>query len=225
MFTSPTTRDLERMAELGAEVRPFVRPDAMAHVPYNAWRYFLYREFLDAAQDVIGHIMLTDVRDVVFQRDPAEFPWDRGLHVFQEDARMRVLDCEHMRRWVAGHLGEQALQDLADEQILCSGITVGDADSVREYVRTMCSGLLPFTPGVRMAGYDQGLHNHLLRRGVFEKVKVHDNAGPVLTLGYRKEGAAMNAAGDMLGENGATPLVVHQYDRHPALFRAVRERW
>ncbi|WP_341806036.1 hypothetical protein [Nitratidesulfovibrio liaohensis] len=244
LFTSPTTRDTDRMADMGADILPFERPPALAHLPYNALRYFLYLDLLRQAPRPYARILVTDVRDVVFQRDPFSFPWADGLNVTLEDARMTIGTCPYMTRWVIGHLGEAAWRALAEKRISCSGTTVGNHAAMLDYLERLTGLLLPFSPApppppppptsspggtppppTGMAGYDQGVHNHLLHGGHLSKVTVHDNAGPILTLGYKATPPATDAHGDILNDAGLPAVMVHQYDRMPDLFRTVRARY
>ena len=241
LFASPTTRDTGRMADMGADILPFERPPALAHLPYNALRYFLYLDLLRQAPRPYARVLITDVRDVIFQRDPFSFPWAEGLNVTLEDARMTIGTCPYMTRWTTGHLGEAAWRALADRRISCSGTTVGGHAAMLDYLERLTGLLLPFSPAppppappapdgappppTGMAGYDQGVHNHLLHGGLLSKVTVHDNAGPILTLGYKATQPAADAHGDILNDAGVPAVMVHQYDRMPELFRAVRARY
>ncbi len=222
LFVSPTTRDLPRMAAHGARIESFERPAEFAHVPYNAWRFFLYRDFLAHSEGEYARILLTDVRDVIFQREPFAHPWPEGLSVTLEDRRMTVGACEHMRRWTEAHLGGEALTRLADRPIACSGTSVGGLTAVRDYLDAMCARLLPFTPGPRLAGYDQAVHNLLVHEGRLAGVNVVDNSGPVLTLGYVLGEPERDAEGQVLAASGRPAHIVHQYDRKPALFAHIR---
>lgn len=228
LFVSPSTRDTERIAALGPELRPFARPRDMDHVPYNAWRYFLYRDFLRERLEEepdLGRVLLTDVRDVVFQRDPFGFPWPAGLNAVLEDRRMTIGDCPHMERWVRGHLGPGVFEALRSRPISCSGTLLGEAAEVLAHLERLCDRLLPFTPGPGMAGYDQGVHNLLLQLDPPPRLTFHDNAGPVLTLGYMEGEPRLDAAGDALNAAGVPAVMVHQYDRKPGLFARIRARW
>jgi hypothetical protein len=225
LFVSATTRDAERMADFGVKAVPFARPEHQNHVPLNAWRYFLYREYLAGLQRPPQTVLLTDVRDVVFQADLLAGDWEPGLHLFLEDAAMGLGQCPWCARWVRGHLGGAALELLAPHPVACSGTTLGDAGAVAAYLELMVRHLLPFTPGERMAGYDQGVHNWLLRTGRLSRVRLHDNAGPVLTLGRRTAPPALDARGLVCNDAGAPAALVHQYDRHPALHRLLRQRF
>nr|WP_172596648.1 hypothetical protein [Nitratidesulfovibrio sp. HK-II] len=238
LFASPTTRDTGRMADMGADVLPFERPPALAHLPYNALRYFLYLDLLRQAPRPYARVLITDVRDVIFQRDPFSFPWTEGLNVTLEDARMTIGACPYMTRWTTGHLGEAAWRALAGRRISCSGTTVGGHAAMLDYLERLTGLLLPFSPAppppvpdgtppppTGMAGYDQGVHNHLLHGGHLPEVTVHDNAGPILTLGYKATPPAADAHGDILNDAGVPAVMVHQYDRMPEVFRAVRARY
>lgn len=225
LFVSPTTRDQERIAAHGVEVAGFTRPEGLGRLPMNALRFFLYLDFLRAAARPFARILLTDVRDVVFQADPFGFPWPDGLSAALEHGGRSVGECPYTARWVRLHLGEATLADLRHRPVSCSGTTLGSHAAVLGYLEAMTRLLLPFTPAAHMAGYDQGVHNHLLHAGLVPDVTFHDNAGPILTLGWKKEAPAVDAQGDILNEAGKPALIAHQYDRHPALLARVRARY
>lgn len=230
LFVSPTTRGLAEMGELGAETIPFARPVECGHVPYNAWRFFLYREYLGGRARLgapPGRVLLTDVRDVVFQRDPFSFAWPPGLCVFYEDRVTRLGACPHMTRWTLGHLGPQALERMGQSLVSCSGTLLGDREGVRSWLDRLCAMLLPFEPPEArgMAGYDQAVHNLLLHEGAPCDVTAFHNDSPVLTLGRLSAPPGLDASGDVLNEGGEPAHIVHQYDRHPALFARMRRRW
>jgi len=225
LFTSATTREPERLAGFGIEVRPYAPPPALGHLPVNALRYFLYRDFLRRADREFRRILLTDVRDVVFQADPFSFAWPAGLNAVLEHGGRTVGACPYTSRWVRLHLGQAALETLADRPVSCSGTSAGGHAAILDYLERMTERLVPFTPAAHMAGYDQGAHNLLLHTGAVPDVTFHDNAGPVLTLGWRREPPAPDASGNLLNDAGLPALIVHQYDRHPGLHRAVRDRW
>lgn len=224
LFVSNTTRDLKCMEELGAEVIPFDRPDRADHVPYNAWRYFLYRDYLAAHPECNGRILLSDVRDVIFQSDPFSHAWGAGLNVTLEDRRMTIGACPYATRWISGHLGESAWKTLRERNISCSGTTLADRKTMLEYLDVLTELLLPFTPGKGMNGYDQGVHNHIVHNRLLQ-CSLHDNSGPILTLAYKKGEPETDADGDVLNDSGSKATIVHQYDRKPDLFRQIRTRY
>lgn len=224
LFVSASTTGAGSLGGFGIEAVPFERPPDQAHVPYNAWRYFLYRDFLRAAPDC-GRVLLTDVRDVIFQTDPFSFDWPEGFCAMLEDPSATVGSCAHTARWVRGHLGEAALADLAGLPLSCSGVSLAPARLMLAYLERLCARLLPFTPGPRMAGYDQGVHNLVLRRDPPGPVHFLGNDGPVLTLGSKPADPLLDADGLVLNDARQPAIMVHQYDRKPALFAHIRARW
>ncbi|MEF2229417.1 MAG: hypothetical protein V3571_00660 [Pseudodesulfovibrio sp.] len=225
LFVSETTRGLEGMADLGADLLPLTRPSRLVRLPCNALRHFRYLEHLESAPERYGRILLTDVRDVIFQSDPFARTWADGLHCVLEDRRMTLGACPHNSRWIRGHLGEDALARLADRPISCSGTTLGGHDAVVRYLRALTALLLPFAGGERMAGFDQAAHNLLVHEQPPCAVTLHDNAGPVLTLGHTCGEPALDAEGRVLNETGERAVIVHQYDRKPELFGKIRKRY
>lgn len=235
LFVSPTTRDTDRVAAHGVTLLPVSPPVGLEALPLNALRYFLYRDLLLASTTRHGRILLTDVRDVVFQADPFGAAWAGGLNCVLEDPGTSIGNCPHNSRWVRRHLGEEALASVADRPVSCSGTVLADHETMLAYLDAMTRGLVPFTPGERMAGYDQGVHNILVHTllghnwlahsGALENLTLHDNDGPVLTLAATKGEPVVDAQGLVRNARGRIPAIVHQYDRKPALFARVRARY
>ena len=225
LLVSATTREPEKLIGFGITPLRFTPPAPLAHLPVNALRYFLYLEILRQQKQKYRRILLSDVRDVVFQADPFSFAWPEGLCVALEHGGRTVGQCPYTSRWVRQHLGEPALAKLARKPVSCSGATVGSYPAVLDYIVKMIALLLPFTPGAHMAGYDQGVHNQLLHAGAMQDATAYDSAGPILTLGWRKEPPPVDGQGNILNDAGVPAHIVHQYDRHPGLHKLVRERW
>jgi len=225
LFVSETTRDIERMQAHGVTVIPLVRPQGTDDIPYNALRYFLYRTFLASSEIDYARVLITDVRDVLFQQDPFGYPWPQGINCTLEERRISLGACPHNSHWVREHLGEKALALVADGPISCSGTSVGSPQAMIGYLDAMINRLLPFAGGVRMAGYDQGVHNVLLHDGSLSNVTLHDNSGPIMTLGYTLGEPELDRCGRVLNEKGKPAVIVHQYDRKPQFFTLIRKRF
>ncbi|MBG0790455.1 MAG: hypothetical protein H0S80_08180 [Desulfovibrionaceae bacterium] len=224
LFTSGTTRDLDRMRAHRVTIIPYTRPAGLADMPCNGLRYFLYRDYLRALPRPCSRVLITDVRDVLFQRDPFGHPWPDGLNAMLEDRRATVGSCPFNARWVREHLGADALAAIGGCPISCSGTTVADHAAMLDYLDKMTELLDPPTTGECMAGYDQGIHNYLIHTGRVAAA-LHDNDGPVLTLAQTRGEPRMDADGRVLNEAGRPAHIVHQYDRKPSLFQHIRHRF
>ncbi|WP_319471701.1 hypothetical protein [uncultured Pseudodesulfovibrio sp.] len=225
LFVSDTTRDLDRMAEHAVTITPLAKPEGIAHLPYNALRYFLYLDYLYSAETEFERILITDVRDVIFQDDPFAHAWPDGINCTLEDASATLGGCPYNSHWIQGHQGKETLAEVAGKRISCSGTTVADHAGMLHYLKTMTDRLVPYTPGERMAGYDQGVHNVLLHDGALPCLTLHDNCGPILTLASTKGEPDTDEAGFVLNDNGKRAHMVHQYDRKPDLFKMIRQRY
>ncbi|WP_022660218.1 hypothetical protein [Paucidesulfovibrio longus] len=229
LFVSPTTRDQERMPALASgfalRLVPMRALPGLEHLPCNALRHFHALNLLRREAGRFSRVLLTDVRDVIFQRDPFAYAWPSGLNAVLEHRAALLGDCPHNSLWVRGHLGPQALDALRRAPVSCSGTTLGDPEAVADYLEKLTALLAPYVPAPRMAGYDQAVHNHLVHGRSLPKLTLHDNSGPILTLASRPGEPALDDQGDVLNDAGAPALIVHQYDRKPGLFRHLREKY
>lgn len=225
LFVSETTRDLDRMGLHNVTIIPLERRAGLESISYNALRYFLYQEYLNSCEREFDRIMISDVRDVIFQRNPFSFPWSTGLNIALEDSRIPIGSCPYNAHWIRQHLGETALSDIKNKTISCSGTTVGDSAAMLDYLAKMTDNLISFEGGERMAGYDQGVHNWLVHTGQIPVLTMHENSDPILTLGYTQGEPALDREGDIRNEAGERIHIVHQYDRKPALFKTIRSKY
>ena len=225
LFVSETTRDIERITKHDVTTIPLYRAAGLEDIPYNALRYFLYLDYLKASNHRFRRILITDVRDVVFQLDPFKYPWPDGINCALEDKRMTIGKCPYNAHWIREHLGSKALAEVENKPISCSGTTMADHDSMLTYLKTLTAGLIPCTPGKHMAGYDQGVHNHLAHTGQLPGLTFHDNSGPIMTLGHVRGNPVTDTDGLVLNTAGVRAHIVHQYDRKPELHKAIRQQY
>lgn len=177
-------------------------------------RYPLYYLYLARHHDKYEKVMLSDVRDVVFQRDPFDFDSDDGLCFFLEDDRELMKNCPYNSMWLRTGYGEEALRDVGDEIASCSGITIGGTAAIMKYLELMVDHMLrlKFHP----SGMDQGVHNYLLYKREVKDVKLFPNRlGPVFTMGKTVDlPTQFDKKGFVLNKDGTIAHVLHQYDRH-----------
>lgn len=191
---------------------------------YGIWsaRYLLYLDYLlnlstPRRPDLV---ILTDVRDVIFQRDPSLLAnTHAGLVVSLEDQSTTLGSCQENSEWLLRTYGRAVLRSLRDQPISCAGVTFGSYAGVLDYLRAMVDQLLTIPRDFH--GADQAVHNFLLRSGSLSPFQEYANGqGPVLTLGTSSV-YELSDHGDVLNADGSLPTIVHQYDRHPALARHI----
>jgi hypothetical protein len=206
---------------------PFLKPPqrrrmkeqlALTFLHDNALRFVHYLPYLAACRPAYDHVMLADIRDVFFQRDPFAFAIPDGLSVFMEDSRMTLGTCPANARWLRAGFGERALRELGNKPISCCGTVIGTTAAMCDYLERM--GRVLYAARSRDI-IDQAAHNWIIHRQPPPALHCFDNdTGPVLTMHFldpaklREDscGWVMNAAGQIVN-------TLHQYDRHPALAR------
>ena len=201
--------------------RAMLRFQGMPHVT----RYFHYLRYLEAHPQ-FTHVLLSDVRDVVFQADPFEGV-DTGLHLGMETTELTIATESFDRDWILDAYGEDMLRKIGDRQISCSGVTLGDAASIKAYIGQILDETmkLPFSK-MKTRIYDQAFHNKLLHCGELRHETLCQPLSSVIaTVGCLKPSQfTLSADGMLLNEDGRAAPIVHQYDRHPVLVEAFEAR-
>ncbi|PQJ34577.1 hypothetical protein BSZ35_08175 [Salinibacter sp. 10B] len=165
-------------------------------------------------------VLLTDVRDVVFQDNPFSASVDDALHVFEEYGGTLLGNQINNAKWIDNLYGADALEELAAFPIICCGVTLGSTSAMVEYLRLMCHDIVTRYSGW---GTDQGIHNYLVRKERLQNVTVHPfGNGAAMHVGIAPRSAiATDAEARVLTEDGTVCPIIHQYDRHEDLRRSL----
>jgi hypothetical protein len=184
-------------------------------------RYFLYFRYLHKHKGRFSRVLLSDVRDVIFQSDPFRYATSHGLYCFM-DAFVCLGDEPINVRWVRNLFGEDYCQSRRGQRISCSGTTLGDSLSVITYLQKMCIALIKVLPrAVGSIGDDQAVHNLLLwERRIRHTIICENGENAVMTLkNAAAESFVLDASRTLLNIDGSPTPVLHQYDFHPMLKR------
>jgi hypothetical protein len=211
-YTREECRDLRR------EIRKLI-------VHTYSSRFVQYLDFLKNRSAQYDKVMLTDVRDVFFQGDPfAQIP-DGQLWMFEEEGPLTLGAEPRNRRWVEATFGRSVARQIADNRIICAGITIGSYANVCGYLETMEPELLARSP---VYIPDQGIHNAVARTGRLRHLNpviAKNGDGPVLTVGMMKESQFQwDASGRLVNAAGVPYAVIHQFDRHAGMIPKLRQQ-
>ena len=220
------------LRDMGVTLLTIGNNHPLTFVRINTARYYIYQSYLAQHGDKYSHVLLTDVRDVFFQRNPFDFPIGDALLCFLEDARMTLGSCEANSNWLRAAYGEEVLRELGARPVSCSGTTLGSVGPVMEYLKKMAVALARVTNerplrtewgltriDTALSGVDQASHNHILYKDPPQKLRLIPNeSGPIMALHHRDpETIRFNDAGQVINAQGDVVHVLHQYDRHKAL--------
>ena len=187
-------------------------------------------------------VMLTDTRDVYFQRDPFVAAQELQREKRPDASQFLIAAMEVgsttitinlnadtssrlNTRWVSRCFGEDAIKKLEGSVVSCSGTIIGDVATIRGYLRGMSDA---FNTKPICGVTDQGVHNYLIRAhpmvaphvipSTTEEDPVFATLDRVQTLRFENAtGRLLTGSGTEGAEvpkGGARPYaVVHQYNR------------
>lgn len=182
-------------------------------------RFYRYRQYLQSWGDRFTHVVLADVRDVVFQSSP--FPC-AGLHVFAE--RESIGQSHFAKRWFFLSYGPRSWRPVKDCPLLNVGTTLGETAAMLKYLDCMCAEF-----DRRLAffwGADTAMHNHVIHQGLVEATLHEYGDGQVITLNAIPATELAVANGILLNSRGEPYPLVHQYDRvHGLVLIATQNDW
>jgi hypothetical protein len=195
----------------------------------HARRYAIYLAFLRARLSRYDQVMISDVRDVVFQRNPFDGIASPKCHFYLESAVRTIGEDPTNSRWVSGCFSAYEAERLAACRISCSGITIGGTTAVVAYLEMMVARIrvLPWRIYRDIGhGYDQAIHNYLVHLAPEIAGIVVENNRHIATMAleprayYRLDHESL-----IHGPDDHLFAICHQYDRFPDLLKAVEARF
>ena len=181
-----------------------------------ASRYMRYYTYLIERSGEYSNVMLADVRDVVFQRDPFDFAVGDSVCCFLEDERYTLSEPVNAG-WIALVYGDDVLSQMVNAPISCSGVTIGAYSRVVGYLSVMVHHLFRLGENRRWNGMDQAVHNYVIQQGLVENLRlIRNGEGPVLTMQLMDlESLSFDLQGRIVDKNNNPFNTLHQYDRYP----------
>ena len=234
LYAGPNTKSItvKKLQAIGVEVIryqnefPFIsqpHPDNFAVLPspihiYN-FRHFLYYDYVLKHEAEYANVLLCDVRDIVFQKDPFAFPISQALYVAMESRARLMGSCPYNTAWIKSGYGDEILEEMAPHVISCAGTTLGPVGIIKNYLHTLLTEITQVRDAYNCA--DQAMHNRLLQLNrLGPVVRMYNDNTPVLTMGAEST-YTLTKNGRILDGSGNLPGIVHQYDRHATLLDAI----
>lgn len=180
-------------------------------------RFLRYLSYLQ--QNPYQRVLISDVKDVLFQRDPFQVLPASGLAVGME-AQNKTIASEPWNAHTIGLVyGPRVLEQIGASPVSCSGVTSGDRNSMLRYLELMAAEILSLSFRATWQPLDQAPHNYILwtgRFGTFHRLDLFQ--GPLATLsGVEEKQLRLDGQNRLLNRDGSVIGIVHQYDRLPRL--------
>lgn len=193
-------------------VRPWMREALLIHVR----RYLISLEYLELNHSKIDKVILTDTRDVIFQDDPFK-KISKGLYCGLES--IKVFNEYHNRQWVEKLYSGDVRRNLYNKVVSCSGVTLGDCDSVILYLKAMVKEILRQLPKICFKHFDQAIHNYIIY-SQDERFDVNfcvNGGSLVATLGASVLQEFKIEQEKIYTRDGDLISIIHQYHPHTEL--------
>jgi hypothetical protein len=177
----------------------------------------LYYDYLLKHGRSFANVLITDVKDVVFQRDPFSFLVSERIHVAMENPAIPIGACPWTSRWLLAGYPAEVLERLKDKEMSCAGTTLAPVPLMIRYLELMLVEIAAMRDAYECA--DQAAHNVLLHDGNLDPVeRLRNFDGPIVTVGSEPR-FALNENEELVNRDESVIALVHQYDRHPELVR------
>jgi hypothetical protein len=212
----------------GADVRRVFQTRSFSR-SVHAKRYAIYLDYLKARAGHYDQVMMSDVRDVVFQANPFAGIDSPKCHFYLEAVARTIGADPTNARWVRGCFSAAEADALFPHRISCSGITIGGTAEITAYLERMVAKIDAVPPRVYRTighGYDQGIHNYLVYLDPAIEGIVEENNGHIATMALEpREFYRLDEAARIHGPDGTLYPICHQYDRFPDIRAAVEARY
>ncbi|WP_373544706.1 hypothetical protein [Chamaesiphon sp.] len=186
-------------------------------------RFFIALQVLKSHSNIFENVLLTDCRDVVIQQNPFRLVDEQLISGIEPEI---IKNERYTSKWIEAAYGRDVLQRVADNPVVCAGVTLGTAAKIEDYLTALCDEMWRHLPQMIFQdfGYDQAAHIYLIfekeleleltsnQQGIITTVSLEDAAG--LEIDYRQE---------LVKVGNRYPAVIHQYDRHPKLLNFFTE--
>lgn len=210
------------LAEYG--VQALLHPKPEAWEPHPAMARFGAFDRLLARWPKVSTVLLTDVRDVVFQAPPFS-PAPQRLETFIEYEAGTLGDHSFNMKYLRALAGDDLAAAIADRPCICVGTVMGPRAEILRFCRTvMMLAAIPRSEIGGAFGTDQAACNLAVHRGLIE-AEIVPNYSRVATLGMTPGASLTFRDGKVINPDGTTSAIVHQHDRHPHLAEPVHALW
>lgn len=197
------------------------------HGPIHAYRFERFAKILAVAAGRYDQVLVSDVRDVLFQKHPFAGVTLQGCQFYLEAGPWTIGSEPTNWRWTKLFLAPAEAAAISPCRVSCCGVVLGGADAMTEYLTRLAGYLHALPIRIRReGGADTVFHNKIAHLTHEVAAVIVENDEHVATMGLTPDTAYV-ADGDGLirTADGRLPAILHQYDRVPALQRAVAAKY
>jgi hypothetical protein len=197
------------------------------HGPAATHRYEFYARIARQNRDRYDEMMVTDTRDVLFQRNPFAGLTSSACHYYLEHATRTIGEEPTNLSWAKLFLPAEQAAAVSRNRVSCCGIVIGGMAAMDVYLARMAADLraVPLRDR-RRGGADTALHQGLAFLDGGAPGVVMENNIHVATMGIEPDATyRIGDDGVVRTADGHVPAILHQYDRVPHINSAIAGRY
>lgn len=195
-----------------------------AHHYFMTSRFFLYYNQIVSSD--CKQVMLSDLSDVLFFKNPFDLGFNQGVHAFAENESIPLGQQAINANWIAKGFGKEVLDQMSGETIYCAGTIIGERHAMLQFLEEFMRTVIEKKISKTMKGIDQGVFNYLVSYKKLPFVHKHRNGEGILTMGILPPGAFELKDDGVHYQGGREAMpILHQYNRHPELTAELTARF
>lgn len=197
------------------------------HGPLHTYRFVLFARYASQHSSQFDCIMTTDVRDVVFQRDPFAELRTGDVHFFLERDEDTLKSNRHYAKWMTRFVDSRRRLQCEEETPTCCGVIAGGSEEMAKYLSILSHHIqrLGLTRRHKF-GADSALHNLICHVTKEVPGVLVENNRLVANMGTEPDDQyVVDSAGVIRLHNGHAPAVCHQYERRAEIRSAIFGRY
>lgn len=224
--------DNKRIEEDGVHV---IRAKKQGNMMIHMERFFHIHNYLDNHKGY-NWVISTDVRDVIFQRNPSEWLEFQRHEVISSGEAIRIKDEHWNRDNIIKNFGQYFYEEIKDEVVQCVGVLAGYAAYMKDlsfYIYQMSLNRPDWVA-------DQAAYNMIIHHAPWNKFTLHTTLSHAWAINghvtnyepdmkkfgpHLLEGRPYVENDQIVNENGEPFYIVHQYDRVREWKKIVEEKY
>lgn len=185
--------------------------DIASSITINNYRFLFYLKYLKENAGRYENIMMTDIRDVIFQSNIFERIENNKIYFFLEDSSEIFRTSKMNYEWCLYANGPEVTDKIIDENVSCAGIVIGSYKPIIDYLLYLQSRLQS-RDDLRW-GLDQGIHNEYVHTVPNSSAMIISNTFPLVFTIYACKSFRQDNNGYLTNELDEPYSVIHQYDK------------
>ena len=176
-------------------------------------RFKMIDDFIEEHKGEYRQVLMSDVRDVIFQGDPFKEYADRDSYLVYATEWRKIGNEPTNTSWIMRDHGKEVFEQIKDKTIACAGTLMGTADEMQIALRELNKYLV--LDKFNVHGADQALLNYLIHTDKMPVDNLIENSiekGVICTNGWHATPIVDDKILALGGKH--IPPVVHQYERH-----------